>query len=178
MNYKSEKVLSVMIKTGLIPASGTFDITYELIDSFFKIYGELFTVKGTGVKSHNIQYAKKLAGLNLLNLNKTRQNETLYLSPKRAKTMSIKSGFLYVISNPAFEKLFKIGITKDLNSRLSTYQTCDPFRRFKIEHYLFCPDVAYIEKTILDMYKVHAAEGEWVRAETGLRLYEDIKKLL
>lgn len=74
----------------------------------------------------------------------------------------LKSGILYLISNPVFPNLYKIGITQDLNARLSSYQTYDPHRRYKVEHYKFADNMREEEKNILKKYRIDISVGEWI----------------
>lgn len=75
----------------------------------------------------------------------------------------MKSGYLYIITNPSYVGWVKIGSTWDLKSRLHTYQTGDPFRRYKLEYSLYHPLFREAEKKIKDMIKPFALEvrGEW-----------------
>jgi hypothetical protein len=91
--------------------------------------------------------------------------------------MKIRNGFLYLISNPAFPGYIKVGITKNLNQRLASYQTYDPFRRFKVEHYAFCEDIRKEEIRIINMFSVDVKTGEWVKTERALDIYKSIKSM-
>jgi hypothetical protein len=61
--------------------------------------------------------------------------------------------------------MYKVGMTQNLETRLSQYQTYDPFRQFKVEHYKFVSDRRSEEKKILDMFAVDLAGGEWIGNE-------------
>jgi predicted GIY-YIG superfamily endonuclease len=78
------------------------------------------------------------------------------------KKPQIKCGFVYIISNPSFPNKYKVGITTDVLQRLNTYQTYDPYRMFKIEHYRFVEDKRKTEKLILEKTKMNLDKGEWV----------------
>jgi hypothetical protein len=75
----------------------------------------------------------------------------------------LKEGFLYLISNDAFPGYVKVGITEDISSRLRTYQTSDPRRKYKVESYIFHPDVRAAEKQIKELMKPFAkrVRNEW-----------------
>lgn len=75
----------------------------------------------------------------------------------------MKSGYVYIISNPAHPNFLKFGITEDIQSRLSTYQTGDPKRAYKIEYYILHPDYKRAEKKIQEMLKYFAKsqKNEW-----------------
>ena len=57
-------------------------------------------------------------------------------------------GFVYLMVNPKFPGWVKIGKTQDYNSRLSTYQTGDPYR-------------AYDMKQRIEVENRHTAELEY-----------------
>lgn len=44
----------------------------------------------------------------------------------------MNEGYLYIITNSSYEGYVKIGITENIDKRLSTYQTADPHRKYKI----------------------------------------------
>ena len=50
------------------------------------------------------------------------------------KLDSIKEGYVYAITNPAWPEWVKIGMAIDANDRCNGYQTSSPFRDYKIEH--------------------------------------------
>lgn len=154
-----------MINRKLIPELGMFEVTTTLIDSFYEIYSEVNSLKNSNTfntKKSNVRYAKKLAGLSLMKLNLERCNiKTI----SKVKSLKPKSGIVYLISNPIFPGMYKIGMTQDLGKRLSQYQTCDPYRRYKVEHYKFVEDRKAEEKKYLEQMKVHLVKGEWVSSE-------------
>ena len=47
---------------------------------------------------------------------------------------SRRTKYLYVISNPSFSGYYKVGVTSDFHQRLSSYNTGDPHRAYKIEY--------------------------------------------
>ena len=60
----------------------------------------------------------------------------------------MKSGYLYIISNPSHNGWYKVGVTDDIKARLHTYQTGDPKRSYKVEFYIAHPDCFSAEKKI------------------------------
>ena len=50
------------------------------------------------------------------------------------KLESIKEGYVYAITNPAWPEWVKIGMAIDAEDRCNGYQTSSPFRDYKIEH--------------------------------------------
>lgn len=79
----------------------------------------------------------------------------------------MKSGYLYIIINEAFPEWVKVGTTTNLTTRLHTYQTGDPFRRYKIVYALHHPAFREAEKKIKEVMKYFALEirGEWFQID-------------
>lgn len=75
----------------------------------------------------------------------------------------MKGGYLYIISNPAHEGWVKVGVTENIKSRLRTYQTSDPKRSYKLEYYVFHPDVYNAEKRVKELMGPFAKriKNEW-----------------
>jgi len=86
---------------------------------------------------------------------------------------STKKGYLYIISNPAYKGWCKVGITEDIDKRLSTYQTGDPFRNYKVEYILHQFDYKTAEKRLKETMKPFAKQikGEWY--EIDLMMAQD-----
>lgn len=82
----------------------------------------------------------------------------------------MKSGYIYIISNPAHKGWVKIGVTEDIKTRLHVYQTGDPKRSYKVEHYIFHPDCYKAEKEIREMMKYFALsrKNEWFECDLGI----------
>lgn len=166
-------VISELVKDGYIPEAGLFEITDQLLSMYNLKYTNLFATKenvNTEKKPSRIRYEKKLAYLNLRKLNEDRL--TLIPQVKKHK-LSLKSGYLYVISNPVFCEFVKIGITRDVNKRLQTYQTYDPLRRYKIEHYMFVEDMRFTEKYILEKYRIDISNGEWINSNLVVNIIKE-----
>ncbi len=78
--------------------------------------------------------------------------------------------YVYIISNPKYKNLYKVGIAKDYKSRLNSYQTSDPYRSYKLEYKILTPLFRAIEKHIHDTFE---NMFEWVKAD----LQEMIKEI-
>ncbi len=52
----------------------------------------------------------------------------------KAEYNKIKQGFVYVISNPAWENWVKIGMAVDADDRIINYQTSSPFRDYDLKY--------------------------------------------
>lgn len=157
---KIEQVLGIMMHLGMIPKDGGFEITQEHVDQFGEVYRELVP-KTSKIKVSNARANDRLSGLNLLKLNLSRG-------------FYPKAGLVYLISNPAFEGYYKVGMTQDVYKRLASYQTYDPLRRYKIEHYKFVLDKRAEEKRILELYKKDLAKGEWVNSLEVKQIFYEI----
>jgi hypothetical protein len=164
---KFDKVIfDEMMEKRLIPENGTFIIDEKMKQTYVELYSN-HKGNGTLKTSSNQNYAMKMAGLSLIKLNEARRE--VVIAEKRKP--STKSGILYLISNEAWPGYVKVGITKNLHARLSTYQTCDPFRRFKVEHYRIVEDARVEEKNILDIHKINISSGEWIKTEAADKIF-------
>ena len=82
--------------------------------------------------------------------------------PKRTDTNGhLPTGNVYVISNPKFPDEYKVGIAKNVQRRLNSYQTADPGRGFELEYSTSTPHYQEIERYIHDKYP---NKHEWVTA--------------
>lgn len=79
------------------------------------------------------------------------------------KKLSEKPGYLYIITNSAFDGWVKIGTTWNLADRLRTYQTGDPFRGYVLQYSLFHPRFREAEIKIKEVMKRFASDikNEW-----------------
>ena len=77
------------------------------------------------------------------------------------------SGYLYIITNDAFDGWVKVGTTENLTKRLHTYQTGDPFRRYNVVYSVHHPMYKEAEKKIKDVMKHFATDikGEWYQVD-------------
>lgn len=165
ISNKSRVVLDKLIKEGSLPCKGMFNVTDDLINKTFCKWNEVYHPKyDKKLSSSAIRYGKKIAGLNLMKLNLERE-EVEIVTKKKSTKLKIKCGVVYVITNEAFPGYFKVGMTTDLDARLKNYQTYDPLKRYKVEHYSFVTNRRDIEKELLDKYRVDLSTGEWVSNE-------------
>lgn len=157
------RTVKILTDSGVVPTYTAFDITETMLDEYIRIYGSL---GGGENKKFQKGYARKLAGLELLRLKFSRG----------ALAKNCKEGMVYLIGNPAWPEHYKIGMTVDAAARLDSYQTYDPYKRFHIAHYDFCLDRRAAEKRLLEEFKIHLVEGEWVKHSDGLKIIEVIRK--
>ena len=161
---KIEETIKVLIDKDIIPYSGLFDITEDILIQYINIYQSLSL---SGNTKHDIMYARKLAGLNLFKLK---------LNSRGGTHLTCKEGILYFIKNPACPAYLKVGITTNIDARLATYQTGDPTRSYSVKHYEFVLDRKFYEKSILNDYKVDLGTGEWIKDLDAVDLMDSFRK--
>ncbi len=82
------------------------------------------------------------------------------------KYNSVKQGHVYIVSNPAWEGWYKVGMAVDADDRCRSYQTSSPMRDFKLEYFKFFDDrrnaenIAHLKLSTTDYEK----RGEWFNA--------------
>lgn len=81
---------------------------------------------------------------------------------------------IYLLENPVFPDHYKIGMTIDLDQRLSAYQTCDPYRRYKIIKYEFVLDRVLLEKELLCHPHIINEEGEWIKRINAIETFSKV----
>ena len=94
--------------------------------------------------------------------------------PKRTDTNeedNVVKKYVYVLSNPAFENSYKVGIASNIKTRLSSYQTSDPNRGYEIEYKKHTHLFSQIEKYI---HKKYTYRHEWVKGNLE-DIIKDIK---
>lgn len=84
----------------------------------------------------------------------------------------MKSGYLYIITNEAFPGWVKVGTTANLDTRLHTYQTGDPFRRYRIVYSLHHPEFREAEKRIKSLMRPFAKKvlNEWYEIDVNMAI--------
>lgn len=157
-----KRVTDVMIFAKIIPESGLFQIEEKHLSEYIKIYGEIFATKDKGLKrNQEVKFARKLAGRTLIRL----------LHEREFDFSDVRAGMVYMISNPVYPEHFKIGMTMDVVDRLASYQTYDPFKRFKLEKYNFVLDRRGKEKQLLNHPDIFKEDGEWVKRKNAEELF-------
>ncbi|MYB35450.1 MAG: hypothetical protein F4X92_10125 [Gammaproteobacteria bacterium] len=102
-----------------------------------------------------------------------RNRINLKTSPPKRTDMDVdyrEQKFVYIISHPGYPGEYKVGIARNVQSRLVAYQTADPERAYKIEYKLETPYFRELEKHIHDKFP---NKHEWVTAELA-----EIKKTM
>ena len=83
------------------------------------------------------------------------------------KLDSIKEGYVYAITNPAWPEWVKIGMAIDADDRCNGYQTTSPFRDYTIEHVVVTSDRRAAEAEAHKSAAKIAKEkrGEWFKLD-------------
>jgi hypothetical protein len=77
-------------------------------------------------------------------------------------------GYVYVVSNPAWEGWFKVGMAVDAYDRCSQYQTSSPYRDYVVEYCKYFEDRKKAESQVHALLKGTEQRGEWFRAELSV----------
>ena len=77
-------------------------------------------------------------------------------------------GYVYVVSNPAWEGWFKVGKAVDAYDRCSQYQTSSPYRDYVVEYCKYFEDRKKAESQAHALLKGTEQRGEWFRAELSV----------
>ena len=94
--------------------------------------------------------------------------------------MSVTSpGYLYIIINKSWPGWLKVGTTRNLNTRLQTYQTSSPFRDYELIYSIKHPHYLEAEKNIKKQMKHFAKQirNEWYEVDlqvAKIRLLEQL----
>ena len=109
---------------------------------------------------------------NLLEYNKKLHFSTI--PPKRTDTDEhyVEKKYIYVVSNTKYKGEYKVGIAKDYQARLNSYQTGDPDRGYKLEFYLLTEKYREIEQYIHNKFD---NKHEWVQSNLT-DIIQEIKK--
>mgnify|MGYP001437796021 CR=1 FL=1 len=81
----------------------------------------------------------------------------------RGKKTEVKEGYVYVVTNPAWEGYVKIGSTLDLAARLSSFNVGSPYGDYELKYYSYVPNRVLEEKTIHWELKTCRVCGEWFK---------------
>ena len=88
-------------------------------------------------------------------------------------------GYLYLITNVAWPGWIKVGTTKHIKSRMSSYQTSSPFRDYEVIFSIKHPDYLQAEKKIKEQMRYFASDirNEWFKVDLQIakaRLVEQL----
>lgn len=177
---KAKLIFETMIQRSLLPETGEFLIDDKLLNMSVTIGAELFSKKSSESKRKpsDIRLHKKIAGLNFLFLLNERISEREVLQVKKSSNIKQHCGVVYVIANPAFPDYLKIGITKNLQKRLSSYQTYDPYRQFTVIKTIFVANIRNAETQLLEKFRImDAYTGEWVPVTYKKEIFRELNNI-
>jgi len=88
--------------------------------------------------------------------------------------------YLYIITCDSFPNWVKVGVTSNPKKRLQTYQTCSPFRNYKMIYTLECPNAYAAEKRIRDAMHYFALDRkkEWYQVDVNIAITRLEEQLL
>lgn len=166
MSHLITRTLKLLEDDETIPKSGIFDITESMLTYYIEKYGSLTKNPGTGlIKKHEINFARRLAGLNLLK----------HKMSRGGSAATCKEGLVYIIANNAWPEHLKIGMTTDLVKRLASYQMYDPFKKFYVKNYEFVFNRRHTEETILKIFNIHLESGEWIKYSESAKIIQCVR---
>ena len=88
-------------------------------------------------------------------------------------------GYVYAITNPAWEGWVKIGMAMDADDRCKSYQTSSPYRDYRLEHCVYFKDRRKAEQKAHEKAEKIADEcgAEWFKmpVDKAIKIIGDIK---
>jgi hypothetical protein len=160
---QERRILDVLLFENKID-SLPFIITEEHILAYMHGYVNVLRKKPFNLRSSDYRYNRKLAALTLLK----------YLYSIGVDLKEQPSGFVYLVENDSFPEHYKSGMTTDLEARLNSYQTYDPYRGFKVKKYEFVLNRRHAEKLILNSFGISIENGEWVKKDKVENIFKKI----
>lgn len=136
---------------------------YELVNERIE---KLYTEQGGSTAFHSLLSGKRDKS------GKTTFAKAIFTTtpPRRGVDDPREQGYVYIISNDNWQGIFKVGIAKNPQARLNSYQTSDPYRAYKLLYKHKTPHYKAIEQHIHKKFK---AANEWVEGD-----FEQIKKAI
>lgn len=160
-----QMTLESLMQQGIVPVNDQFQITEYMLDCYVRTYSKFKTnTDVVNLKPRQLWYARKLAGLSFIKLNRD-----------RGPLVNVKEGLVYVIENPVYPNYLKIGMTVDLNTRLAQYQTYDPEKRFRVKNYEFVLNRRSVEQNVIASYGVDLQKSEWIPVTNSTNIIQSIR---
>ena len=160
-NEKINNTMNIMVDRNILHVNSDFNISEFHLNKYIEIYNSLGQ-KSNGKFCKN--FARKLAGLSLIKYK---------LSFSKLK--DCREGFVYIIGNPSWPDHVKLGMTYNLEKRLQSYQTYDPFKRYFVKNYDFVLDRRKVENTLLKRYSLDIENGEWVKDNEAIDIINYVR---
>lgn len=73
-----------------------------------------------------------------------------------------ETSHVYIISHPMFDDYYKVGVAKNVQARLNSYQTSDPERSYQLE---FSVETPLYYETEAHIHRHFDNKYEWVKAD-------------
>ncbi|QJD74009.1 GIY-YIG nuclease family protein [Pyruvatibacter mobilis] len=78
---------------------------------------------------------------------------------------------MYLVKNPAWPGMVKVGSAADYEQRCRKYQTGDPYRAYEVIGALPFSDRLAAESAVLHELRDHHVSGEWFQVSEGRALH-------
>lgn len=95
------------------------------------------------------------------------------------KQETVKEGYVYAITNPAWPEWIKIGMAIDAEDRLNGYQTSSPMRDYSLLHHIYSDDRSVTERAAHKLAaKLGERSNEWFKIthEQAIQILEGLKQ--
>lgn len=95
------------------------------------------------------------------------------------KQETVKEGYVYAITNPAWPDWIKIGMAIDAEDRLNGYQTSSPMRDYSLLHSIYSYDRSVTERAAHKLAaKLGERSNEWFKVthEQAIQILEGLKQ--
>lgn len=103
------------------------------------------------------------------------QSIASYAKYSFSRDIKCKCGYFYIISNPVFPNMYKLGFSLDCVDRLNQYQTYCPNRDFVLEKYVAVTNARQVERLIID-FLGNRMKNEWFYSADLNNDWKDITK--
>lgn len=104
--------------------------------------------------------------------------EKIRKDKRKNKDFKPKSGYIYIITNPAWKGWCKVGMTTtSIERRLSDYQTQSPYRDFECVYHKPVKDTADTERDVHRVLRsITEFNSEWFKIEVDecVRIIEEV----
>jgi len=95
------------------------------------------------------------------------------------KYETVKEGYVYAITNPAWPEWIKIGMAIDAEDRLNGYQTSSPMRDYSLLHKIYSDDRSATERAAHKLAaKLGERSNEWFKIthEQAIQILKGLKQ--
>ena len=86
------------------------------------------------------------------------------------------NGYIYIITNPAWNNWVKIGRALDIDARIGCYNTSSPYRDYKVVYYTKINNPNMMENFLYDKYGKKNNEWFNISVENAIKTIEEYKQ--